>query len=109
MAALQAHHKLVARSQQIIRHNLHLADPFFGRWPQLFTWRPPLAGSVALVGLHVPSATAYCHALAKEAGAAAAQQLPRLWGISMYAWALAAAISPEGLAVFEQHLYSQRA
>ncbi len=68
MAALNAHEKLVARSRKIIDDNLQIADSFFARWPGLFDWRPPLAGSVALVGLNVPSATAYCHALAKEAG-----------------------------------------
>jgi aspartate/methionine/tyrosine aminotransferase len=68
MAALQAHEKLVARNRKIISDNLQIAEPFFNRWSQLFTWRPPLAGSVALVGLHVPSAADYCHMLAKEAG-----------------------------------------
>ncbi len=109
MAALQAHHKLVARSQQIIRHNLHLADPFFGRWPQLFTWRPPLAGSVALVGLHVPSATAYCHALAKEAGVLLLPSSCLGYGDQHVRLGFGRRNFPEGLAVFEQHLYSQRA
>ena len=68
MAALQAHDKLLARNRQIIHDNLQLADAFFAHWPEMFNWKRPLAGSIALVGMHVPSATAYCHALAKEAG-----------------------------------------
>ena len=66
--ALEAQEKLVTRNRAIIAENLLVAEAFFGRWPQLFTWRPPQAGSVALVGLNVPSATAYCHQLAADAG-----------------------------------------
>jgi aspartate/methionine/tyrosine aminotransferase len=68
LAALAAREKLVARSCALIEGNLAEAQAFFARWPDFFSWRPPLAGSVALVGLAVPSATAYCHALAREAG-----------------------------------------
>jgi aspartate/methionine/tyrosine aminotransferase len=67
-AALRANDKLVARNNQIIARNLDIAESFFARWPDLFTWRPPTAGSVALVGINVPSAAAYCHTLAQEAG-----------------------------------------
>ena len=68
LAALQIQDKLAARSRRLIEHNLQAADAFFDRWPQLFTWRRPQAGSVALVGLNLPSATDYCHALAQNAG-----------------------------------------
>ena len=51
-----------------IEHNLALAEAFFSRWPGLFTWRRPMAGSVALVGMNVPSVLAFSHKLAKEAG-----------------------------------------
>ena len=68
LAALQAHRQLVTRSRRLIEANLEIATSFFSRWPDLFTWRPPLAGSIALVGLNQPSATEYCHSLAEEAG-----------------------------------------
>ncbi|MCB8922448.1 MAG: pyridoxal phosphate-dependent aminotransferase [Ardenticatenaceae bacterium] len=68
MAALRAHDKLVARNVAIITQNLQAADAFFARWPQLFTWRRPSAGSVALVETAVPSTTTYCIQLAEEAG-----------------------------------------
>jgi len=68
MAALQAHDQLIARNQKIIHDNLQLAEPFFARWTEMFDWKRPLAGSVALVGINVPSATEYCHTLAKKAG-----------------------------------------
>jgi len=51
-----------------IAANLGLAEAFFARHAARFDWRPPRAGSVALVGLDAPSATAYCHALARDAG-----------------------------------------
>ncbi len=66
--ALRSHARLAERNRQIIAHNLATAEAFFGRWPGMFEWRPPRAGSVALVGLDAPSATAYCHALARDAG-----------------------------------------
>jgi aspartate/methionine/tyrosine aminotransferase len=68
LTALQVQDKLAARNRRIIEHNLQTANPFFDRWSKLFTWRPPQAGSVALVGLNLPSATDYCHTLAQNAG-----------------------------------------
>ena len=67
-AALLAHAPLVARSRGIIAANLQLAEAFFARHAARFDWRPPRAGSVALVGLDAPSATDTCHALARDAG-----------------------------------------
>jgi aspartate/methionine/tyrosine aminotransferase len=67
-AALRAHEALVARSRAIVAANLALAEPFFARHGDLFHWRPPQAGSIALVGLNVPSAAAYCRDLARDAG-----------------------------------------
>ena len=68
LTALQVKDKLAARSRRLIEHNLQAADAFFMRWSNLFEWRPPQAGSVALVGLNLPSATDYCHTLAENAG-----------------------------------------
>lgn len=68
LAGLQAQPQLIARNRAIIQENLALADAFFARWPDLFVWRRPLAGSIALVGLNVESAAAYCEQLAADAG-----------------------------------------
>lgn len=68
LAALAAGETIVARNKALIRDNIALAEPFFQRWPDLFTWRRPRAGSVALVGLNKPSASDYCHHLARTAG-----------------------------------------
>jgi aspartate/methionine/tyrosine aminotransferase len=68
LAALQAQEQLIKRSRGLIERNVGMAEEFFGRWSDMFTWRPPQAGSVALVGLHQPSAEAYCHHLAQTAG-----------------------------------------
>lgn len=66
--ALGIHETLAERNRQIVAGNLATAEAFFSRWPGTFEWRPPHAGSVALVGLNASSATAYCHALARDAG-----------------------------------------
>jgi len=55
MAALKVREQLRDRNISIIEKNLEIADAFFSRWPDLFTWRKPLAGSVGLVGVNVPS------------------------------------------------------
>lgn len=51
-----------------IERNLQLVDAFFQRWPELFTWRIPQAGSTALVGMDIPSVTVFANRLAEEAG-----------------------------------------
>jgi aspartate/methionine/tyrosine aminotransferase len=68
LVALQIQEQLILRNRSVIEKNVVEADAFFRRWPDSFTWRPPQASSVALVGLHQPSATDYCHHLAREAG-----------------------------------------
>lgn len=68
LAAIKAQDRLVARSRSLIEENLQIAEPFFANWSKLFAWRPPQAGSVALVGLKLPSAADYCHKLAQNAG-----------------------------------------
>ena len=68
MAAWRVRHQLRDKNIAQIEHNLQLAEAFFERWPSLFTWRRPLAGSTALVGMNVPSVTAYAAQLAEEAG-----------------------------------------
>lgn len=67
-AALKAREQLRERSLAQIERNLKLADAFFFRWPELFTWRYPQAGSTALVGMHVPSVEVFAEKMAREAG-----------------------------------------
>jgi len=67
-AAWKVRDALRERSIKQIEHNLRLAEDFFARWPELFVWRRPMAGSTALVGMNVPSVTAYAERLASEAG-----------------------------------------
>jgi aspartate/methionine/tyrosine aminotransferase len=68
LIALNLGDALPARSREIVRNNVNEADAFFSRWHAFFDWRPPQAGSVALVGIDVRSAEAYCHELAENAG-----------------------------------------
>ena len=66
--ALKVRETLRDRNITRIEQNLELADAFFARWPELFTWRRPMAGSTALVGYHVPSVRAVSEKLAQEEG-----------------------------------------
>ena len=68
IAALKVRKTLRDRSITRIEQNLEWADAFFARWPELFTWRRPMAGSTALVGYHVPSVRAVSEKLAQEEG-----------------------------------------
>jgi aspartate/methionine/tyrosine aminotransferase len=68
MAAWGAREQIRQRSIAQIEHNLELAEAFFQRWPELFTWRRPMAGSTALVGMQVPSVTEFATELAEKAG-----------------------------------------
>ena len=68
LAAWKVRDQLRDKSVSQIEHNLDLANSFFERWPDLFTWRKPMAGSVALVGMNVPSITVFAAQLAKNAG-----------------------------------------
>jgi aspartate/methionine/tyrosine aminotransferase len=67
-AALRVSDELAARSVATIRHNLGVAEAFFSRWGSRFVWRPPVAGSVALVQTRHADAAEYCGALARRAG-----------------------------------------
>jgi len=67
-AALRAGDQLVRRSIRHVERNLETAESFFSRWPGLFDWRRPLAGSTALVGFDVPSVAALSEQLAREEG-----------------------------------------
>lgn len=68
LAAMRAQEALRQRSQAIVDRNLAAADTFFARWSDVFTWRRPQAGPVALVGVNRPSAEAFCQDLIDEAG-----------------------------------------
>jgi aspartate/methionine/tyrosine aminotransferase len=67
-AALRAGDQLKRRNIQRIERNLDIAGAFFSRWPGLFEWRPPMAGSTALVGFDVPSVSALAERLARDEG-----------------------------------------
>jgi aspartate/methionine/tyrosine aminotransferase len=68
LAALNARDRLRETNIARIRKNLDIAEAFFSRWPDLFTWRRPGAGSTALVRFQVPSVQALSEKLAGEEG-----------------------------------------
>ena len=68
LAAWKVRNQLRDRSITQIEQNLQLAEAFFQRWSRLFTWRRPMAGSTALVGMNVLSVTEFASELAQKAG-----------------------------------------
>lgn len=67
-AALRIWETLRDRNIARISQNLAVADNFFERWPGVFTWRRPRAGSTALIGWDVPSVEKISHELATREG-----------------------------------------
>ncbi|MEM9776428.1 MAG: pyridoxal phosphate-dependent aminotransferase, partial [Chloroflexota bacterium] len=68
IGAIRVWEQLRDKNIAIVEKNKQVAADFFSRWPDLFTWRQPLAGSTALVGYNVESVTAVSEKLAQEAG-----------------------------------------
>ncbi|WP_420645475.1 pyridoxal phosphate-dependent aminotransferase [Candidatus Leptofilum sp.] len=68
LAAWQVREQLRQKNIAQIEQNLALAEQFFERWPDLFGWKRPHAGSVALVKMNVPSVTQFATRMAAEAG-----------------------------------------
>ena len=71
--AIRVRDQLADRSRDIIRRNLEICEAFFRRFQDYFNFRRPEAGSVAFVELNLqalgfPSASDYCHHLARNHG-----------------------------------------
>ena len=77
--ALTVRDKLADRSREIVRGNLKICTEFMKRQSALLRWRPPMAGSTALVEIDLAqlgaqqsetfaNATDYCHDLAQSHG-----------------------------------------
>ncbi|MEO1233640.1 MAG: pyridoxal phosphate-dependent aminotransferase [Myxococcota bacterium] len=66
--ALSIRGHLRERSLGQIEANLRLARAFFERWPELFHFRAPRAGSVGLVDMNVPSVQSYARELVRTTG-----------------------------------------
>ncbi len=65
--ALRARDTIVARNLDIIRNNLRELDCFFARYPDVFEWLRPEAGTVAFPALRPPLQIAeFCRGLVEE-------------------------------------------
>ena len=106
VAALKVRETLRQRSLQQVEANLKLADAFFARWPQLFTWRRPAAGSTALVEMHVPSVEAFAEKMAREAGVLIQPATTLGWDDHSFRMGLGRAGFAKALHKFEEYLIS---
>ena len=67
LIGLKAKDRLVSRSLEIIQKNLIIATIFFRKYPEIFQWFPPKAGSVAFPKLVLDTpVSAFCEAVVKE-------------------------------------------
>ena len=66
--AMRNRTKLVERNLGIIKANLGLMDDFFARYPHLFSWVRPRAGSMAFPRLLNGEIEEFCDSLVREAG-----------------------------------------
>jgi len=106
-AALKVKEQLRDRSLAQIEANLKLADAFFARWPQLFVWRRPLAGSTALVEMHVPSVEAFAEKMAREAGVLIQPATTLGWDDQHFRLGLGRSAFGVALQKFEEYLISE--
>jgi len=106
-AALKVREELRQRSLKQVEYNLKLADAFFARWPQLFTWRRPAAGSTALVEMHVSSVEEYTEKMAREAGVLIQPATTLGWDDHSFRMGLGRAGFEKALEKFEEYLLSQ--
>lgn len=102
--ALKVRQELRDRSLAQIKRNLTLADDFFDRWPELFTWRRPMAGSTALVGMNVPSVEDFAVKMASEAGVLIQPATTLGWDDQHFRMGLGRAAFGSALEKFEKYL-----
>ncbi len=66
--ALRRREALVARNLDIIQNNLKVVDALFARYPALFRWHRPKAGSMGFPRLVKGDVEDFCDSLVKDAG-----------------------------------------
>jgi aspartate/methionine/tyrosine aminotransferase len=66
--ALRNRQRLVERNVGIIKRNLETVREFLARYPNLFSWVPPRAGSMAFPRYLGGSVEAFCDKLVRQAG-----------------------------------------
>ncbi len=68
LLALKNKGHLLKRNLGIVKSNLTLANSFFKRYAELFSWIPPKAGPIAFPGLRQGNIENFCHQLVSQAG-----------------------------------------
>lgn len=102
--ALSVADRLVTRNRDLVRANLDGAEGFFTSHRDVFRFHRPRSGPVALVGLRVPSATAYCEALATDHGIMLLPSSSLGLGDGHVRFGFGRSSFAESLAVFDAHL-----
>jgi aspartate/methionine/tyrosine aminotransferase len=105
--ALGQAESLIQRNLGIIQSNLEQARQFMARWPDVFAWRPPLAGPIAFVRLRQGSAAGFCETVVQGCGVLLVPSTMFDFGDQHMRWGFGRRNFPEGLAVLEGFLEKQ--
>ena len=66
--ALRNKEQIISRNLNIIKGNLSALNIFFAKYNGLFSWKPPVAGSIAFPSLKSGNVDEFCHNLVKKVG-----------------------------------------
>lgn len=66
--ALDVRETIWQKNQDLIKGNIKIVEPFMAKHNDMFRWRPPVAGSIALIETPYPDTMVFTEKLVKEAG-----------------------------------------
>ncbi len=102
--ALSIGDRLIERSRSRVLSNLAMAASFFTRWPAVFQWNPPRAGSIAFPRVRDGSAEEFSQRVLADQGVLLLPGPVFRFGDHHLRFGLGRANFPEGLARLEQYL-----
>ena len=102
--ALNQAETIIQRNLGFIQANLGHIEEFISRWPDLFTWKKPLAGPIAFGGLREESASAFCEQVVRHSGVLLVPSTLFDFGDRHIRWGLGRRNFQEGLSVLDAYL-----
>jgi len=105
--ALENAEAIIARNLALIQNNLGHMQAFLAACPDVFSWRPPLAGPIAFARLRQGSAHTFCEETVRRCGALLAPSTAFEFGDSHLRFGLGRQNFAEGLAVLQAYLQKE--
>jgi aspartate/methionine/tyrosine aminotransferase len=106
--ALKNATKLQERCRSIVARHLPLAESFFKRQTDRFSWRRPAGGPVTLVRFHPGNTTVFCEEAARRAGIMLVPSSIFEWGDHHIRLGLGRTNFPEALEALERYLATEQ-